>query len=184
MAALTAARLCNFITNALTFFSCSIHLWTDSHMSFTRSKNQHICYSLHFRIRKLTEPECWRYCSKLDNPADLLTRGTTSSQLKSSTLWNQGPQWLPSHTCWPTWQFSPTLQLQALAITASEFTPPTNQRLNTSGIHCVTETFNYSKLFKLLGVTAYTCRFTTNCRKQQEDRLTGPLTPSEPHNAQ
>ena len=33
----------------------------------------------------------------------------------------------------------------------------------------------YLALSKLLRITAYTCRFATNCRKQQEDRLKGPL---------
>ena len=115
---------------------------------------------------------------------DLLTRGITSTQLKSSNLWNHGPQWLSCHTSWPTWEPSSTLQLQALAVTASKFTLPANQSSDTTGIHCVIEISSYGTLSKLLEVTAYICRFTTNCRKHQEDRLTGPLTPSELRNAQ
>ena len=82
------------------------------------------------------------------------------------------------------WQPSPTLHLQALAVTTLDFIPPANDNSNATGIHHIIKIANYETLSKLLGVTAYTCRFPTNCRKQQEDRLTGPLTPSELHNAQ
>ena len=74
--------------------------------------------------------------------------------------------------------------LQALAVTTSDSIPSGNNSSNITGIHCIIKISNYGTLSKLLGVTAYTCRFPTNCRKQQEDRLKGPLTPLELHNAQ
>ena len=54
-------------------------------------------------------------CSKLCQhnrrvPTDWLTRGITSSQLKSSMLWNHRPQWMPSHISWPTWKYSFTIE--------------------------------------------------------------------------
>ena len=38
MAALTAARLSSFITDALKFCNCSVNLWTDSQIVFTGSR--------------------------------------------------------------------------------------------------------------------------------------------------
>ena len=188
MAALTAVRLCNFIMEALTPLRCSTHLWTDSQivLHWIKGEKRSNMFVTHHvsEILKLTEPDCWRYCPTQDNPADLLTRGITSVQLKSSSLWSHGPQWLPSQAIWPTWQPSPTIQLQALAVTASEFTPTTDQSPDITGIHCVIDISNYSTLSKLLGVTACMYRFITNCRKQQRDRLTGPPTPSELQSAQ
>ena len=101
-------------------------------------------------------------------------------------MWKHGPQWLPSYTSWPIaiWQPSTTHTLQALAVATSDFIPSGNKSSNTTGIHCIIKISNYGTLSKLLGVTAYTCRFPTNCRKQQEDRLKGALTPLELHNAQ
>ena len=101
--------------------------------------------------------------------------------MRSSTLWKYGPQWVPSYTSWPIWQPSHTLLLQALAITTSDFIPPVNNSSNTTGIHGI---IKISVLSKLLGVTTYTCRFPTNCRNQQEDRVKGSLTPLELHNSQ
>ena len=99
-------------------------------------------------------------------------------------MWNHGPQWLPSHTSWPIWRPPPTLQMQALSVTSLNFTPPDNHISNTTGIRYIIEISSHSTLSKLLGVTAYMYRFITNCRNRQEDRLSGPLTPPELHNAQ
>jgi len=76
----------------------------------------------------------WQYCPTQDNPADLLTRGISSSQLMSSTLWRQGPQWLPSKDSWPTWIFSSNIEMQALAVTTTSFIPLDNQVLCTSAL--------------------------------------------------
>ena len=119
--------------------------------------------------------DSWRFCPIEDNPADLLTRGITSLQLKSSRLWEHGPQWLPSHTSWPTWKFSPTIGLQALAVTATEFQPTTSSVPVSAGMQFA----NYSSHSRLLAVTAYISRFIHNCQQQPPDRLSGPLTPLE-----
>ena len=188
MAALTAARLSNFAVEALTSLNCSINLWTDSQivLHWIKGEKRNNAFVTHrvSEIHEITNPSCWRYCPTLDNPADLLTRGITSTQLKSSTLWKHGPQWLPSPTSWPSWQSPPYLQMQTLAVTVSEITPLVNQSSNTTGIHCVIEISNYSTLSKLLAITAYTYRFINNCKKRREDRLTAPLMPSEINNAQ
>ncbi|XP_065902663.1 uncharacterized protein [Dysidea avara] len=107
-------------------------------------------------------PDCWQYYPTQDNPANLLTRGITSSQLKLSTLWKHGPQWLTSDDSWPTWNLSPTIEMQALAVTATSFSPSTT-------LQC--------------SVAAYMYRFITNCKKQQQERENGPLTTSELHHA-
>ena len=134
-------------------------------------------------IHNLSGPDCWRYCPTQDNPADLLTRGITSLQLKISTLWKHGPPWLTSSNNWPTWQFSPDIELQALAVVATTFTPSTGTRTQrTTNIDTLINISHYGVLSRLLRVTAHLYRFVNNCKKQQ-GRLTGPLTPSELHPA-
>ena len=130
-----------------------------------------------------TAQHYWRYCPTQDNPADLFNRGIPSSQQKSSTLWIHGSQWLPSENSWPVWQSSPNIEMQALAVTSTTFNPTTLQRSSgTIHIHHINIS-NYSTLSRLLGVTAYLCKFITNCKKQPQERLTGPLTPLELHHA-
>nr|CAH7758548.1 unnamed protein product [Callosobruchus chinensis] len=45
-------------------------------------------------IHELTEQNQWRYISSEQNPADLITRGTTPQCLESAKLWWQGPDFL------------------------------------------------------------------------------------------
>ncbi|XP_064622588.1 uncharacterized protein LOC135484829 [Lineus longissimus] len=53
-------------------------------------------------IQRATNPDQWRYVPTAENPADLLTRGLTVSQLSYNTLWWQGPAFLTEDpTMWP-----------------------------------------------------------------------------------
>ncbi|KRX85970.1 hypothetical protein T4E_8055, partial [Trichinella pseudospiralis] len=42
-------------------------------------------------IQQLTEPKLWKYCPSENNPADLISRGTSVTKLKDSRLWWEGP---------------------------------------------------------------------------------------------
>ena len=48
-------------------------------------------------------PEHWKHCSGISNPADIPSRGASMTELSSSSLWLDGPQWLTSgdadHEC-------------------------------------------------------------------------------------
>ena len=91
MGALTAARLHTFNLQAQHPLSLSTYFWSDSQIVFHRIKGEkqtNIFVAHHIaEIHKLSGPDCQQ-----DNPADLLTRGITSSQLKLSTLWKHAPQ--------------------------------------------------------------------------------------------
>ena len=79
MAALTAARPSNFITDAVKSNSFSINLWTDSQivLYWIKGEEWNNAFVAHHisEIHNATDPNCWRYYPTLDNPADLLTRG-------------------------------------------------------------------------------------------------------------
>ena len=45
-------------------------------------------------IQGLCDPEYWNYCPSKDNPADLLTRGISCTDMAVSNLWWNGPSWL------------------------------------------------------------------------------------------
>ena len=53
-------------------------------------------------IHSTWDPQYWRYVPSKENSADLLTRGLNCNEMISSTLWWNGPHWLPlPPECWP-----------------------------------------------------------------------------------
>ena len=42
-------------------------------------------------IQKLALAPCWGHCPGKENPAYLVTRGLTASELMGSSLWMKGP---------------------------------------------------------------------------------------------
>ena len=115
MAALIGARLSIFIMNTIALSPSMVHLWTDSQivlywLQHGKKLNQFVSHRVN-EILQLTTATAWRYCPTADNPADLLTRGVTSTQLHSSLLWRYGPQWLLTYDNWP--------------VSTSEFVPVT-----------------------------------------------------------
>jgi len=95
-------------------------------------------------IVRLSEPHQWRYCPTQDNSVDMLTRGITSTQLK---LWKYGPQWFPSENSWPTWSFSPTIEIQALTVTTTSFNPSTTEYYSgTIHINSIVDISSFSTL--------------------------------------
>ena len=188
MGALTAARLCDFIAQALRPLTLRTHLWSDSQITlyWIKGEKRTDTFVTHrvTEILNLSRSDHWQYCPTQDNPADLLTRGITSSQLMTSTLWKQGPKWLPSKDSWPTWSQPFNIEMQALAITTTSFSlADTQQPSGTIHISSVVDITSYSKLHRLLAVTAYVYRFINNCKKSLQERVSGPLTPSEQHHA-
>ena len=45
-------------------------------------------------IQMFTEPSQWQHVSTVENPADLCTRGASTSELAECSLWWNGPDWL------------------------------------------------------------------------------------------
>ena len=58
------------------------------------------------RITEITNEKNveFRYINTKDNPADLPSRGMSGKELKQSTLWWSGPEWLKDDLpSWSTW---------------------------------------------------------------------------------
>ena len=129
-------------------------------------------------IKDLLPKATWGNSPTNDNPADLLTRGLSATQLCSSVLWKQGPPWLTCESKWATWsstELSPTL---TLAISSEEINhnAPERDSIPTEhpqpGIHRIIDIEMYSKLNHLLRVTAYVLRFIALLRKDKSDTST------------
>ena len=82
----------------------------------------------------------WSWVPTDENPADLLTRGTTVSQLSASKLWWNGPHWLTrSESVWPKHQDNVETEITVAMMTIADsqqlqyledlVNPPKNEQL-------------------------------------------------------
>lgn len=88
------------------FDTNDIILWTDSSIVLAWLKNevplQSYVANRVARISDITVYTQWRHVSSIDNPADLITRGTQPSALASLVIWWNGPSWLLQDSdSWP-----------------------------------------------------------------------------------
>ena len=100
IAVLILARLLNNVKHSLEsqILFESIYCWSDSTIVLSWLKHdrnyKQFVSNRTKNILKLTSPEMWNHCSTEDNPADIGTRGKSAAELKNSSLWWAGPEWL------------------------------------------------------------------------------------------
>jgi len=103
MAALVAIRLMHFVLKAIP--SDIVYMWSDGQivLHWIKSQKPLPVFVQHHtaEIQFLLSQANWSYCPKSENPADLLSRGTTIEVLKSSLLWNHRPTWFTTPSQWP-----------------------------------------------------------------------------------
>ena len=80
LAAVVNARLLKFVVDTLPMEVSSVVCWTDSMVALHWVKGQSSRWKPFVgnrvaEIQSTGDPECWRYCTSKENPADLLTRG-------------------------------------------------------------------------------------------------------------
>ena len=183
MAVLVASRLTNFVTNAIPVPNLSVFMWSDSQIVLHWIKSQKplpmFVRSRISEIYSLLPSAIWNHCPTADNPANLLSRGTTAELLMSSQLWHYGPKWLTMPNQWPSLPPLPPLSpLVLVAAVATEFVP-TQQEPPDFRLHQIITIGRHSSLINLLTFTAYFCRFIENLRAQPQQRLCGPVTAEE-----
>lgn len=126
-------------------------------------------------IQGVTEVGMWNHVASKENPADLLSRGTTPSELENNQLWWHGPSFILERNFdhkkfeYPLEQDIPESKVTVIA---------TNEN-NTFSV--ILE--KYSDINKLIRVVAYMFRFYRNVKIKRELRLIGSLNPEELDNA-
>jgi len=188
-AAVIATQLADSFQSTLLhqLFDLSIRLWGNSqiflHLIFSKKRLKPFVANRVGEIFLLFPNSVWSYCPIDDNAADLLTRGISSIQLQSSSLWSQDPAWLISEPNWPHW--SPTSILHV--ITEEEITSTATieetPTVSKPGINQCTDITRHSTLTKLYRTTAYVKCFIDNARGSTP-KLPGPLTTVELHHAE
>ena len=177
-----AAKLSSSVKTSLSL-DCTVQLWSDSqivlHWIASLKPLRAFVTNRVEKIRSIST--CWKYCPSADNPADLLTRGITAEQLRSSDLWVHGPTWLPTQSAWPTWDPAEVLltclELECIDQVHSDHTKTDHNP--PASVARIININDYSKLTKLLAVTAYTLRFAINARRTSPITTDTHLSPTE-----
>ena len=172
MAALIGTRLAKFLLDTLSsrYPNLKVKIWSDSEIvlywiNSNRKLKQFVMHRIN-EMKGLFPVSTWNHCPTDQNPADLLTRGITTSQLQLSSLWNIGPTWLLQESQWPLWSPLSTINLSLFETevfesevgetkanateTPSTASSGTNQKqTNSVDIHLIIDMSRYSSLEKL-----------------------------------
>ncbi|VDI22616.1 Hypothetical predicted protein [Mytilus galloprovincialis] len=108
------------------------------------------------------------YDTYYSNPADLQTRGISSTQFKESTLWMQGPSWISDENSWPTW--TPQVKQETLLLTTTDDSEKIKPCV-LNGISKIIDLSRFSSLKKLLRVTCYVFKFVNICKSKRPYNL-------------
>lgn len=172
-------RLADSVVKSLDISFKNIYYWCDStivlawintkpHLLKTFVSNRVI------DIQSRSNSDRWHYIPTRQNPADLLTRGISPSELMSSNLWWNGPPFLAHFDAamWPTPAGIPSELPEVKSDVHSHVSVKGEPLINFE---------NFSSLSKLERIMSYCLRFIHNCRVSADNRRHGCLTRSEVH---
>ncbi|XP_011169928.2 uncharacterized protein LOC105202933 [Solenopsis invicta] len=147
--------------------------WTDSKIVLawigSLSRRWHVFVANRVsEIHSNSSPSQWKHVGSKDNPADLISRGTTPEQLINCDIWWNGPHWLRQEVeVWPR-------EGEELL---KDIPEEKKQSIVASATNCETiiEYNRFSSLYKLFRVSAYVLRFIYNIRNNKKDRIEGAI---------
>ena len=107
---LVLANVSNYVQTAVehSLTIKGVHLFTDSMINLCRIRRGPANYKLWVANRledilRLTNTDQWHHCPSALNPADLPSRGMSTSELQQSKLWWNGPEFITQEmSTWPT----------------------------------------------------------------------------------
>lgn len=165
-AAHLGAKLATRVADVLQIPRPDIHYWSDSEVvlhwlaKFPSDLKVFVGNRV-AQIQALTRVKNWRHVPTTQNPADLISRSTTVNDLRDSTLWWHGPNFLqlPSEK-WPAWNKATTKIPDQTEVAAEERKPVNPYKVNIityagSDNHPVSLIAKYKCLAKVVRITAY-----------------------------
>ena len=186
MAALSGARLMDFIKGSLALENPTVTFWTDStdvlHWIRNRKQRKVFVQNRVSSILQLTAPDRWFHVKGAENPADLGTRGVSLQAMEKCELWWRGPSFLRDGT-----NLMVNEDLTDLSSVAKlEDRPEVHSEVVTPQVtlqlqHENAVLFNITECSSLKQVvcrTAWVLRFVHNARRSV-DRRSGSLTSDE-----
>lgn len=171
--ALLAARLLSRVNKSLNMPFSSVYFWTDSTIVLGWLSSPPSTWKIFVanrvaEILTISNRNQWWHVSSKENPADILSRGMTASELRFSRLWWYGPSWLLEDQ--PLWPNSLTADLKLPEKRKVKIVTNISQVDNSIFMR-------FSSLNKLKRIVALCYRFVNNCKNK--DRLYGNLTLDE-----
>lgn len=188
MGAVIGATLGNSLLKLLNMELNKVHMWTDSMivLQWIRSpahKWKQFVSNRVSEIQSLTNPAMWSHCKGKFNPADLPTRGQTAANLKESELWWKGPSFLTALNLVEESDEDQSDEDQGDEDVTSELKQGQSIIVQLSsgsderGMEPVLDLLKYSKLKRVLRVTAWIKRFVHNA--SSSSKMRGELTADE-----
>lgn len=166
------AQLMQKVISSLSIEADNIFWWSDSTIVLawlsSSPNNWNTCVANHVaEIQSLSNINNWHHVRSADNPADIISRGLSSSKLIKSTLWWRGPAWLAINP----------LKLNQLQIKPHCAIPEQRTiKLTTVTKSDPFQFTRYSSITRITRIFAYIWRFIHNCKKPKfklSDQLKG-----------
>lgn len=169
-AAVVAAQLSKRIQTDLQIKNLPTYLWTDSEIVLSWINSQSTIYNTFVanriaNIQSLTLVKQWHHVSSKDNPADILSRGSPATKIRTCNLWFYGPLFLHGkEELWPS-NFSKKTQCD---IERKKPKPITiNIVCSDDFIYKIQHGNSFRKLQRILG---FVLRFIKNLKINKTDR--------------
>ena len=173
-----AQMLTKLIQNVKSALSEEIHEtrgWLDSQtvLCWLQNKGEYKQF-VRTRIDQILEAEDikWNYCPTQDNPADLGTRGTTSTELQENQTWWNGPEWLTDEDKWP--EQPEYLENATDQEERRETTILTTTTVQTTGLSNCIDINRFNSALKMFRVTVWILRFVNKARKKSTETSEEP----------
>ncbi|XP_064619512.1 uncharacterized protein LOC135482958 [Lineus longissimus] len=112
-AAVLSANISSCLQEELTYKLSAVTYWSDSQTTLQYIKNDSKRFHVYVAnrvaaVRDITEPEQWKHCPGVLNPADIASRGMSAGDLIEQDTWWNGPNFLKqSEEFWPKAQVQP-----------------------------------------------------------------------------
>lgn len=165
---LLAARLTSYVTESTKGRAITARAWTDSTVAMHWIKGEsgrwkQFVHNRVVKIREVFSPDRINHCPGLENPADLASRGTSTTYLATSQFWWQGPHWLSKPTSeWPEFD-QPEGEDTPEEVWQEAITPHTTINLMIGEEMDLFK--RYDRMDKLCRIVAWIKRFKNNCLK-------------------
>lgn len=168
-AAVLLAKLMAKVQGSIKFKIKNVYYWTDSSIVLSWIRSDPLKYKIFIanrisEIQELSRSSQWRHVNTKQNPADVVSRGSSIKNLKNNSLWWHGPPFLLQDvSCWPlTFEQAQVLDCPNEMITNVSVTKSLDLNIFDK----------YSSFSKLIRIVSY-------CRRFLNQQVKGPLTPAE-----
>ncbi|XP_012228825.2 uncharacterized protein [Linepithema humile] len=174
-AAQLLAQLMQRIRKAIPTKFDGIYYWSDSTITLgwiqTNSKRWSVFVANRVgQIQELSDSTSWNHVKTTENPANIISRGISPTQLLQAQLWWKGPPWLSlDRNKW---------EIESTEVSSHENLPEARKTALIAKNFTKEWSIFYtiSSMRRLQRITAYILRFIDNSRKPRENRNAGSLT--------